>query len=118
MSLGLEDLEGVSGCRWAALCWDHGVVELSERAPHNAQKKLALISKVIAGTPAQLTAANLAFDHGRVLLRRKATRTLIIFTDAEVNGEMIDVITDAMGLPQEKDMPIPTAPPMVNPFTQ
>lgn len=117
MSLGLEDLEGVSGCRWAALCWDHGVVELTERAPADGQKKLALISKVIAATPAQLTAANLAFDHGRVLLRRLAPRTLVIFTDAEVNGEMIDVITDAMGLPQEKDTPIPEAPLMINPFT-
>ncbi|CAM2010345.1 hypothetical protein [Acanthopleuribacter pedis] len=118
MSLGLEDMEGVSGCRWAALCWDHGVVELTESAPVDARKKLALISKVIAATPVAMVAGNLAFDHGRVLLRRAAPRTLIVFADPEVNGEMIDVIADAMKLPQDKDTMVPTTPTVIETFPQ
>lgn len=116
MTMGLEDLEGVSGCRWAALCWDHGVVELTESAPVDARKKLGLISKVIASTPVPMVTGNLAFDHGRVLLRRSAPRTLIIFADPEVNSEMIDVVAAAMTLPQDKDTLVPDTPTVIETF--
>ena len=99
--MNLEDFEGIEGCRWAALTSDAGQVQFSEHAPPEAAKKVSLIGKVLAGTPLHMETANLAFDRGRVLVRRNPPRTLMLFCDLEVNTAMVDVVARELNLPLE-----------------